>query len=148
MIQDDLTYVSWFDSRSEAELYLWSLQCHTELGGTVPCTSAGLKAPKQVSGSRYRWLQRQSWFPLLTINAAVLNAKWYTSSLAQNVVVLACICILEIPCFLRMLLYFRYSAFHIACINDENVVVICSAETEISDGLTLLRASFQFGLQF
>lgn len=40
-----------FDSRSEAKLLLWSLQRHTQLSGTVPCTSAGLKAPKQVSGS-------------------------------------------------------------------------------------------------
>ena len=60
--------------RSETELQLWSLQRHTELGGTVPRTSAGLKAPKQVSGSRHRSLQQQSHFPLLTLNAAVLNA--------------------------------------------------------------------------
>lgn len=38
-----------FACRSEAELHLWSVQRHAELCGTVSRTSAGLKAPKQVS---------------------------------------------------------------------------------------------------
>lgn len=53
-------YVFLLDSRSETELHLWSLQRHTELGGTVSCTPAGLKAPKQVSGSCYPSMQQQS----------------------------------------------------------------------------------------
>lgn len=40
---------SLLDSRSETELQLWSLQRHTQLGGSVSRTSAGLQAPKQVS---------------------------------------------------------------------------------------------------
>lgn len=42
------------DSRSETELHLWSLQRHTQLGGSVSCTSAGLQAPKQVSPALVR----------------------------------------------------------------------------------------------
>lgn len=41
--------LSLLDSRSETELQLWSLQRHTQLGGSVSRTSAGLQAPKQVS---------------------------------------------------------------------------------------------------
>lgn len=46
-------FVRVLGSRSETELHLRGLQRHAELGGTVPRTPAGLKAPKQVSGSCY-----------------------------------------------------------------------------------------------
>lgn len=129
--------VSLCTCRSETELQLWSLQRHTELGGTVPRTSAGLKAPKQVSGSRHRSLRQQSHFPLLTINAAVLNA----------------------PLKIRCLLCFHLQPWNLvhpnegfapqihSALHDDSIVESCITETGITDESTFAEGHSAYSLK-